>query len=52
LNITLYSYSGTLHFGLVATREMVELEQLGRYIEEAFVELEDAVFQPAGATQE
>jgi WS/DGAT/MGAT family acyltransferase len=52
LNITLYSYSGVLHFGLVATREVAHLQQLGRYIEEAFVELEDAVFQPAGASQE
>ena len=47
LNITLYSYCGTLHFGLIATRELEQLEQLSRYIEEAFVELEDAVFQPA-----
>ena len=47
LNITLYSYSGTLHFGLVATRQMEDLEQLGRYIEDAFIELEEAVFQPA-----
>ncbi|MEE4191541.1 MAG: WS/DGAT domain-containing protein, partial [Halieaceae bacterium] len=46
LNITLYSYSGTLHFGLVATREMDNLERLGRYIEDAFIELEEAVFQP------
>ena len=50
LNITLYSYSGTLHFGLVATEQVEQLEQLGLYIEEAFVELEDAVFQPALAT--
>ena len=50
LNITLYSYSGTLHFGLVATPEVAELEQLGRYIEDAFVELEEAVFQPALST--
>jgi WS/DGAT/MGAT family acyltransferase len=46
LNITLYSYSGTLHFGLVAPREMENLERLGRYIEDAFIELEEAVFEP------
>ncbi len=49
LNITLYSYGGTLHFGLVATDELVDLDGLGRYIEEAFVELEEAVLAPAMA---
>jgi WS/DGAT/MGAT family acyltransferase len=49
LNITLYSYSGTLHFGLVATDKMDHLEDLARYIEEAFVELEEAVFEPEAA---
>jgi len=46
LNITLYSYAGTLHFGLVATPQMAQLEDLSAYIEEAFTELEDAVFDP------
>jgi diacylglycerol O-acyltransferase len=46
LNITLYSYSGTLHFGLVATQQMQNLDTLARYIEEAFDELEVAVFEP------
>lgn len=46
LNITLYSYAGTLHFGLVATQQMEHLEDLARYIEDAFVELEEAVFDP------
>ena len=46
LNITLYSYAGTLHFGLVATREMGKLEDLASYIEAAFEELEEAVFEP------
>lgn len=46
LNITLYSYSGTLHFGLVATREMEHLNDLATYIEDAFAELEEAVFEP------
>ncbi len=47
LNITLYSYSGTLNFGLVATEQIEHLEDLARYIEEAFEELEDAVFEPS-----
>jgi diacylglycerol O-acyltransferase len=46
LNITLYSYAGTLHFGLVATREMGKLEDLASYIEAAIEELEEAVFEP------
>lgn len=49
LNITLYSYSGTLHFGLVASDQVRDLEQLGRYIEDAFIELEEAVFEPAAS---
>ena len=44
LNITLYSYAGTLFIGLVATRKVVNLASLGRYIEAAFDELEDAVY--------
>jgi len=51
LNITLYSYSGTLHFGLVATPQVTRLEDLSRYIEEAFVELEEAVFDPASGAR-
>jgi WS/DGAT/MGAT family acyltransferase len=46
MNITLYSYAGTLHFGLVATRAVEHLDDLARYIEEAFEELEEAVFEP------
>jgi diacylglycerol O-acyltransferase len=46
LNITLYSYAGTLHFGLVATQEMSDLDNLAAYIEAAFEELEEAVFEP------
>lgn len=46
LNITLYSYAGTLNFGLIATRELSNIAKLATYIEEAFVELEDAVFTP------
>jgi WS/DGAT/MGAT family acyltransferase len=46
LNITLYSYSGTLHFGLVATTGMEHLNDLASYIEDSFAELEEAVFEP------
>ena len=46
LNITLYSYAGTLHFGLIATRQLSNVGRLATYIEEAFVELEEAVFTP------
>ncbi|MEJ2160843.1 MAG: WS/DGAT domain-containing protein [Chromatiales bacterium] len=46
LNITLYSYAGTLHFGLLATRELRDVAKLATYIEDAFVELEQAVFTP------
>ncbi len=44
LNITLYSYAGTLYFGLVATDKVENLASLGGYIEEAFEELEEAVY--------
>ena len=44
LNITLYSYAGTLYVGLVATTKVIGLANLAAYIEEAFVELEDAVY--------
>jgi WS/DGAT/MGAT family acyltransferase len=44
LNITLYSYDGTLYFGMVATKKVEDLRNLCRYIEEAFVELEHAVY--------
>ncbi len=46
LNITLYSYAGTLHFGLIGTRELGDLSLLAEYIEQAFDELEQAVFNP------
>lgn len=47
LNITLYSYAGTLYFGLVATDKVENLSSLSRYIEEAFEELEQAVYKQA-----
>ena len=47
MNITLYSYDGTLYFGLVATRKVVGLRSLARYIEQAFDELEESVYNAA-----
>ena len=44
LNITLFSYAGQLFFGLIATDELPELPRLGEYIQQAFGELESAVF--------
>ncbi|MGD2032718.1 MAG: wax ester/triacylglycerol synthase family O-acyltransferase [Gammaproteobacteria bacterium] len=46
LNITLFSYAGTLHFGLIGTRQLGDLSKLADYIEQAFVDLEKAVFHP------
>jgi diacylglycerol O-acyltransferase len=46
LNITLYSYDGRLHFGLIATSAMPRLEVLSDYIHDAFDELEAAVAAP------
>jgi diacylglycerol O-acyltransferase / wax synthase len=43
LNITLFSYAGELFFGLIATDQLPNLQRLGRYVQEAFVELEDSV---------
>ena len=46
LNITLHSYAGNLHFGLVATQDLWRLDNLGAYIYEAFIDLENAVMEP------
>jgi len=46
LNITLYSYADTLHFGLVATDKLADLDNLATYIEQAFDELEEAILTP------
>lgn len=43
MNITLYSYDQHLHFGLVASHALPNLDTLGGYIHDAFKELEDAV---------
>ena len=46
LNITLNSYDKGLYFGLVATRKLKNLSNLGEYIFEAFEHLESAVLDP------
>jgi len=46
LNITLYSYDKGLYFGLVATKKLRNLSNLGAYIYEAFENLEKAVLDP------
>jgi len=46
LNITLFSYAGNLHFGLIGTRQLGDLSHLAEYIQQAFVDLEAAVFHP------
>ncbi|SFU89141.1 wax ester/triacylglycerol synthase family O-acyltransferase [Pseudoduganella namucuonensis] len=43
LNITLFSYAGTLNFGLIATDALPGLERIGEYVLAAFEELEQAV---------
>lgn len=45
MNITLFSYAGKLHFGIVATQDMEELDTLAQYMEEEFQNLESAVFE-------
>jgi len=46
MNITLFSYAGLLHFGIVSTRDLQELDQLTQYIDEEFRIIEHAVFNP------
>lgn len=43
LNITLFSYAGTLYFGLIATDALPNLGRLARYIDEEITALETAV---------
>ncbi|MFT5604347.1 MAG: diacylglycerol O-acyltransferase [Paracoccaceae bacterium] len=43
MNITLFSYDQHLHFGLVASHALPNLDKLGGYIHDAFIELEEAV---------
>ena len=49
LNVTLFSYAGSLYFGMVATDALPNLDRLGKYVEEAFVELEESILQPLAA---
>jgi len=49
LNITLFSYAGSLYFGLIATDALPNLDRLGKLIEEAFVDLEESILQPLAA---
>jgi len=44
MNITLFSYAGTLHFGIVATQDMIELQDLADYICEEFEAFENIIF--------
>lgn len=43
LNITMFSYAGLLHFGLVATHDLEDLQQLADLIVDEFERLEQAV---------
>jgi diacylglycerol O-acyltransferase / wax synthase len=43
LNITLFSYAGTLYFGLIATDALPNLARLAGYVEEEIAALEAAV---------
>ena len=43
LNVTLFSYAGTLYFGLVADDTVRDLPSLGGYVEQAFAELEQCI---------
>ncbi|KQV95643.1 wax ester/triacylglycerol synthase domain-containing protein [Pelomonas sp. Root1237] len=43
LNITLFSYAGTLYFGLIATDALPNLGRLAAYVEEEIATLEEAV---------
>jgi hypothetical protein len=45
LNITMFSYDGTLHFGLVGTRNLENLQSLADGIVDAFRELERSTRQ-------
>ena len=45
LNITLFSYAGTLYFGLVAADGLPDLNRLGDYVKTAFTELENCVLE-------
>ena len=46
LNVTIFSYDGVLHFGLVSTRDLEDLQSLADLIAEEFNHLEEAVKNP------
>jgi WS/DGAT/MGAT family acyltransferase len=46
MNITLFSCAGILNFGIVATKDLRDLDSLATYIQEEFSELEEAVLNP------
>ena len=46
-NITLFSVGETLNFGIVATRDLENLDLLAQYIKEEFENLEKAVYKAA-----
>ncbi len=48
LNITLFSYAGSLNFGLIASDALPNLQRLGGYVDDAFDELERCVEQIGG----
>ena len=43
LNITLFSYAGTLYFGFIATDALPNLGRLAAYVDEEIAALEQAV---------
>ena len=47
MNITLFSCGGILNFGIVATRDLENLDSLARLIKEEFIHLEEAVVRPS-----
>ena len=44
MNITLFSCGGILNFGIVATKDLRNLDSLAEYIKKEFSALEEAVF--------
>ena len=46
LNITMFSYDGVLHFGLVSTRDLPNLQGMADRIVDEFAKLEQAVKHP------
>ncbi len=51
MNITLFSYAGKLHFGIVGTQDMKDLDTLVQYMEGEFQNTESAVFESSQRIQ-